>query len=439
MSYVSDLSFNTKTETMDDEVNDPRRKDWKRKLQRRIDIANQILDPVLRNSVKSDFYTASVECHKCTHVKVDLDINDVAMTSQHATLPHMSFTHTYQGGYAFHQFLGMSLSAGDKNRILTYWSTAARAYTAEGYHTPDWFALLDRWHESCNNLLPSASLIGESIVENAIFVDAFKAILNPSSALKTFLQFALKYRKHKAFKKKMGQVARTSADAFLGYNFGIAPAIDELRNIFLAHKRVSKRLKFLRDNAGGYVPVRARGVIPCDYTNSDSFTSPRVLCVSKGSEATISCLAKVRTDLDFAQDWKAYMQYFGLHKFIGLAWELIPLSFVLDWVTNAGDYVSKYTTPHFASPFYNMRNLCHSLKNYVVEKYVVPKDYYFNEYASRLTSEATIAYGTTASYERNRGLPSTSGNVDFSLLGTFHGLASSALLIQKLTGGSLKS
>jgi hypothetical protein len=280
--------------------------------------------------------------------------------------------------------------------------------------------------------MPSASLIGESMVENAIFVDAFKTILNPSHGVKTFLQFALKFRKEKTIRKRMGKLTRTTADTFLGYKFGVAPAVEELRNIFLAHQRVSKRLKFLRDNAGGYVPVRVRMVIPSDFTNSYPYThSPLKHCRAKESIAVISALAKIRTDLDFASEWKAYMQYFGLHKFIGLAWELVPFSFVLDWVTNAGDYISRYTSPHFASPYYNMRNLSHSLKTLTREEIILPAGYSFSEGHGTTPTDYPLCSGTTSSYSRNRGIPSTSGSVDFSLLGTFHALVGSALLFQK--------
>lgn len=423
-------NFNSTVESMSDETNDPRRKEWKTRLKRNLERADSILDPVLRNSVKSDFYTAAMECHACSHTKTRYKDDPVLVASADGSY---SYLHTWTGAYAaYRKGAILALSTTDGNYISNFVGSSAHNGNSAGFHTPDWFALLDRWHEACNSLMPSASLVGESMVEHAIFIDAFKALINPSRAVKAFLEFALKFRHKKLFKSKMGVVTRTLADSYLGYNFGIRPAIEEIKNIFEAHQRVKKHLLFLRENRGGYVPVRVGSIIPSEFTNTYPGTNSILKhLTAKETIARISALAKVRTDLDFAEDWKAYVQYFGLHKFIGLAWELIPFSFVLDWVTNAGDYISRYTTPHFASPYYNMRNLCHSLKQRTRWKYVVPAGYNFTEGRGTVSSDTEVLSGETVSYSRSRGLPSTAGKVDFSLLGTFHGITGSALLFQK--------
>jgi hypothetical protein len=433
--YRPSWNFSNRKEQIVDEVNDPRRKDWKRRLKRNLERADQILDPVLRNSVKSDFYTASMEAHACTHTKNSYSDGQYSVVSSNL---NFSWTHTWSGGYAIAR-KGASLwsSTNDKDYLINWIGTSAHNGSSAAFHTPDWFALLDRWHESCNNLMPSASLLGESMVEHDVFSGAFKAILNPSRAVKTFLQFILKARREKSIPRKLGTMGRITADSFLGYSFGIKPALQELKTIFNAHQIVQKRLQFLRENRGGYVPVRAGMRIPSDFTNSFPGATNAILkhLDAKDTFASISALAKVRPDLDFATEWKAYMQYFGLHKFIGLAWELVPFSFVIDWVTNAGEYINRYTTPHFASPYYNMRNLCHSVKQRELWKLVVPTGYSFSEGYGSTGSDFTVLTGESSSYIRNRGIPSTSGKVDFSLLGTFHAIIGGALLFQKSSIG----
>jgi hypothetical protein len=423
-------NYNCRSESISDETNDPRRKDWKARLKRNLERANRILDPVLRNSVKSDFYTAAQECHNCSHTKTYMNDETALVTSQSGS---SIYYHTWNGGHALYRKGALlAYTSTNKDYLLNFAGSISHSGSSNAYHGPDWFALLDRWHESCNSLMPSASLLGESMVEHAIFVDAFKAILNPSRAVRSLLEFALKFRRKKAFRQRVGVMLRTSADSYLGYNFGIKPALQELELIFNAHKLVQKRLNFLRENRGGYVPVRVGTKIPSEFTNTYPGTSTILKHLdAKETIAVISALAKVRTDLDFASDWKAYVQYFGLHKFIGLAWELVPFSFVVDWVTNAGDYISRYTTPHFASPYYNMRNLCHSVKQRSIWKLIVPSGYSFNEGWGTVNSDHTVLRGETSTYSRARGLPSTAGKVDFSLLGTFHGITSSALLFQK--------
>jgi hypothetical protein len=277
------------------------------------------------------------------------------------------------------------------------------------------------------------------MVENAIFVDAFKTLLNPTRGVKLLVDLVRKgLITPKTTIGKLRSTARTSADTFLGYNFGIKPAIDELANIFTAHSRVQSRLNFLRQNAGQYVPVRVRHTLPSDVFNQGDPTGSsgvRILCESKEVTGVISCQAQVRNDLSFSEDWKAYVQHFGLHKIIGLGWELVPFSFVIDWISNVGDYINRYTTPALGSPFYNIRGVTHSTKTLLVETCKISKDYVVSDWVGKnlsLSAALEVGRSHTSNYQRYPRLPTTSGFVDFSNLGTFHYSASGALLIQKL-------
>lgn len=415
-------------ETISDEVNLPMSKQARAISRRRLDIAKRLKDPVMSRSVQSDLYTESLQVHKCVHTKKSISVPD-SLTYRTAFNANNSYTYTFTGAGALCRHMSKSIT--DKQALASM-SGITKAYSASGFYEPDWFALLDKWHETCNSILPSSSMIGESMVEHDIFLDAFKVILNPTNILKVFLQRARKLAKRKTKLGKLSEGLRTSSDAYLSYNFGVKPAIDEIKNIFEAHRKVQSRLNFLRSNVGGYVPVRARTYVPSSFTNNNVVTRS-LLCDRKETIGVISALGKVRPDLDYIEDWQAYVQFFGLHKFIGLAWELVPFSFVLDWVTNAGDYISRYTTPNFGSPFYNLRNLCYSKKEILQESYWIPNGLLHSETSSTLV-DGPVKLGsiTTSTYTRNPGLPKTSGSVDFSRLGTFHYFASGSLLIQKI-------
>jgi hypothetical protein len=277
------------------------------------------------------------------------------------------------------------------------------------------------------------------MVENAIFFDAFRTVINPTSGVKFLVDLARKSLIHP--KTPIGKIRSTlknSSNTFLGYNFGVKPAIDEVANIFSAHQKVQNRLNFLRQNAGSYVPVRVRHTLPSGVSNnSDPSGSSGVgiYCERKEVTGVISCQAQVRDDLSFSEDWKAYVQYFGLHKVLGLAWELVPFSFVVDWVTNAGSYINKYTTPALGSPFYNIRGVSHSTKESLVETLKISPTFFMSDWDGRTLAMSTppeVASCETTTYHRYPRLPTTSGFVDFSNLGTFHFLASGALLIQKI-------
>jgi hypothetical protein len=314
----------------------------------------------------------------------------------------------------------------------------AKNYQSDPYRTPDWFALLDQFNEATNSLIPSSTLLGESIYEHGIFIDAFKFMLNPSSALKSFLKVAKKVYKPGQTLGNVRRIIKQASGTYLGYQFGVRPAVQEVRRALSAHEIVQGRLQWLQQNAGGYVPIRVRSKIDSPFSNEDlpgpGTSSTKVLCDEKSVTATISAWCKVREDLNYAGQWSAYTQYFGLQKVAGLAWELVPMSFVLDWFTNAQDYINRYLSPPVVNPFYNMRGLCHSLKQLTKESLWLGPNYLYQEDSATLTTPSTatrVCSLTTSSYVRTPTLPSSSGTVDFSNLGLFHYATLGVMLLQK--------
>lgn len=421
-----------RSETIIDQVSQKRDRHELDRLKRKFEVASRIADVDLRRSVQADLYTSLVQVHPCYHTLKRIDLLDnMVIKGQHASYSVLQCNLQCFGGSQLESFMGLNFNSS-KSSAVNLANSSGGSYSASSFATPDWFALLDKWQEMCNNILPSSSLLGESMVENAIFVDAFKTVLNPSYALKAVLKRLKGVLKPTTRLGQIRKATRELADANLFYHFGVLPAIGEVKNMLSAHQKVRSRISFLQSNAGGYVPVRARQVLPCSITNN-AVNSITRLCDRKDTVACISALAKVRPDIDYQDEWKAYIQYFGLHKFIGLAWELIPFSFVVDWITNAGDYIDKYTRPNFASPFYNIRNICHSTKTTLQESIWLPQGYYIPSIGYNVTNgPVKLATLTSSTYQRDPGLPQSSGGVDFSLLGSFHALIGSSLLIQKL-------
>jgi hypothetical protein len=343
--------------------------------------------------------------------------------------------HTFTDG----AFLSRVLGDGTNPLTSGIWNT--KHYTADGYYTPDWFALLEKFHDASNSILPSSSLIGESMVEHAIFVDAFKAIFNPTSLVKTFVKRFSALGVKTLRRITLGQVRKTLKDgtsAYLGYQFAVKPAVEEIKKVLTAHDVVQRRLNYLRNNGGNYVPVRVRGSLPSAFENQalplPGPNNRKVLLDYKDTTAVISAWAKVREDLNLGATWDAYLQYFGAKRIFELAWELVPMSFVVDWFTNSQDYVHKYMSPPNVNPFYNLRGLSHSITNTISEGLWYGTGYRFAEdnFLTVNPSEAfKICSRITRSYTRLPSLPKSSGSVDFSNLGLFHYISLGAMLLQK--------
>lgn len=313
------------------------------------------------------------------------------------------------------------------------------------YWGHDWFALMSRFHEACDQYIPSSTLIGESMIEYGVFKDALLLVLNPTRAISNLLRDGLKLGR-KVRKMSLGraclQIAKSSADADLYYQFGVKPAISDISDALDAHSKVSSRLQYLRSAAGRFVPVRVRqdlmsdfdGSIPEVSSNPNDSTRWQWVTTNMVSSATIGCWGRVRDDIRFRGDWAAYLQYFGINKVIGLAWELIPFSFVVDWFTNAQERINSMTRLQTGGPFTEFCNFCTSVKKRKVDElFLVPGyDLSFSGNMIEPSSVTSVAKITTVDYRRSLSIPDTSGLLDFSSLGLFHGITGAGLIIQRL-------
>lgn len=323
-------------------------------------------------------------------------------------------------------------------------SSSASYYTASEFRKHDWFALTDAFNEACDQFIPSSFLAGEDMAQCGIFIDALKLVLNPTRAIPNLIKAGLRLSK-KSRRGNLGQMSkhllRNSANANLLWQFGIKPAINDIKAVLNAHESVGMRLSELRRHAGQFIPVRVRRKIPSSIDNSplsvpDGSQSTKFewQCSEKYSLGVISAFGRVREDLNFGDDWSAYLQYFGINKVVGLAWELIPFSFVVDWFTNAQERINELTRSRTGGPFCEIRNLCASEKNVLVEDLYCVPGYNYTLGMPMVTPNDPFVVATrhTTSYNRYNSIPDASGVVDLSTLGLFHLLTSGSLIVQKL-------
>jgi hypothetical protein len=318
----------------------------------------------------------------------------------------------------------------------------AKYYTAGEFGQPDWFALQDKFNESCDQFIPSSFMLGESIYESAIFIDAFKAIVNPTSVVPTFLKYVSKYVKH-ARKKKLGHIVKEltkdTANAHLLTIFGVLPAIKDIEDTLSAHKKVQTRIKFLESYAGRFLPIRVRNTIDANVSNSDPVDLPGPYvnfythCTRKSTVACIGAWGRVREEFNHLETWKTYLQYFGINKVVGLAWELIPFSFVVDWFTNAQEQINSLTRMNIGGPFTEFRGFSYSKKESLQETlYVSPGQTTLFSEMYTANAPLALAHREVSVFDRYPTIPDTSGVVDSTHLGLFQYAAGLSLLVQRL-------
>jgi hypothetical protein len=314
--------------------------------------------------------------------------------------------------------------------------------SASAFHGPDWFALIHQFREQIEKMSPRDFFLGEMLIEYKIFVDAFKLLINPTSGIKSLIQLGKRLR----FDTNLGKINRLSrsvATGYLGYNFGVKPAVHDIKSTFFAHRKIARRISFLREHAGQWIPVRVQLVVPSSVTDPvwpidpPVFMSLRKKIMEKKVVASVSALARVKRDFSQQDVWRAYSDYFGLRDVLQLGWELIPFSFVIDWFTNFQERIDNSLRPlRSGSPFCAIKDLCFTRKEILHERsFTSPLGWYsaFGMTSTLNEWTPTADYFST-SYQRTLQIPNTSGIVDLSVLGTFHAITAGALIMQLLGG-----
>jgi hypothetical protein len=324
-------------------------------------------------------------------------------------------------------------------------SNSTQSYTADAYQEHDWFALNSQFREKLEQFSESNFFIGEAMYESDIFVDAFKILVNPTNAIKVLLKHLgrnstsslMSNRQRSKFRRmKLGEFSRSvkglgmkAIDWDLFYKFAVVPAIHDVKATLDAHRKVGGRMEYLRQNGGSYVPTRVRDILVSPHVNvppapifgTTNPTNCFVTMLEKKSTATIGAWCRVREDLNWNDDWSAYLQYFGVNKMIGLAWELIPCSFVLDWFTDTQEILNNQTRLRVNSPFVSIKGLCASVKKTTkLELRLNPgRNNSVGYNVLEPSDQIVIGNKRIDSYSRFSSIPETAGVVDLSTLGLF--------------------
>jgi hypothetical protein len=233
------------------------------------------------------------------------------------------------------------------------------------------------------------------------------------------------------------QVSKDASGNYLKYVFGYKPVIQDLMNAFKAHQEVGDRLAFMKAHRGQFVKVHAKqDLTPPHYDDPPLPPNDILKLIALRREniaiAYMSCEARVRLDMLPLQVFTAYAQYFGLNHIISLAWELIPYSFVVDWVTNIGNYVDSLTQIHWGSPYTQTRNFCFSKKIVDSTEVSLQSGTWSAIGGYEVSCDERVATLSETRYDRSLVFPDEVLLANMSRWKSFQTITSGALLTQRL-------
>lgn len=175
---------------------------------------------------------------------------------------------------------------------------------------------------------------------------------------------ALKKKKLSKVLRRKGRV-KEAADAYLSYKFAIEPTIRDLASLLNAQSSIIKRIEEL-DRLYSKGGLRRRmTVFEGAATTESSLAIESALSIVLSNKITTTTTARswgtIRWVPTMGRPWKNEKEKVELatklvlgmnaHNLVATAWELVPWSFMVDWFTNVGDYITatNNTVPAYAS------------------------------------------------------------------------------------------
>lgn len=187
-----------------------------------------------------------------------------------------------------------------------------------------------------------------SVAEAGKTVDTFASYLKDAVGLIRACkrgQFSNAWRRMPKW-QKIKRMTGTVRDQWLRYRYGIRPLMYEVSaatDAFAALQAKGPPRRTFRGKASPYEHKSTGG-----FTTSNQWG---VRNYAQSIDGIATAYAGALCDLPLDQSGQEY-RAFGHDEFLSSAWELVPFSFVVDWFTNTGDWLSALEGDH------NVRMLC---------------------------------------------------------------------------------
>jgi len=154
----------------------------------------------------------------------------------------------------------------------------------------------------------------------------------------------------KQFRSKTKTIKK-GASLFIEYRFAIAPTLNDINSVMDLHKGTYKKQHaFTFSVKGKHKETR-------DYNASNTVYPLRTTTVKRTGQRTMR--VKVHgsiTDMDKVRD-----KAFGIDSLAGPIWQIMPWSWVVDYVVNIGDYISLLSATKgtaFLNGYQSTRTIC---------------------------------------------------------------------------------
>ncbi|DAD51880.1 TPA_asm: maturation protein, partial [ssRNA phage Gerhypos.1_24] len=223
---------------------------------------------------------------------------------------------------------------------------------------------------------------------------------------------------------------KSAAGGYLTYSFGYAPLIGDLRKLANLAETVAARLQYLRDTWGRETRLSFESTWETTapdtvvYNFGEVYTYRRLSF--KGIFRAGGYLFHMLEDLDSKiGTLRGLVGALGFNNPLGVLWEAIPFSFVVDWFTRIGNAISRSAVQPFVGPW-ELRRVSHSYHMSGTWSYTVT---FPNGYSP---TKWEVAAGSYDAYQREVGLPVPASLIDTEGLTSNQQTLATALIASSL-------
>jgi hypothetical protein len=167
-------------------------------------------------------------------------------------------------------------------------------------------------------------------------------------SFKSFVDTMWKPRRHSAKKD-----IKAISGQYLAYQFGVVPLVGDLITIYNRLTTLEDHIAWLRKECGQMTKVEFKTSLPLGTWAAPGYLPPtvsegwyrKVIEHRAGFKAWAIVTYDTRDLTDMDLRLKTLKRGFGLNNPAAILWEAVPYSFVVDWISNVGDLLSRLEVP----------------------------------------------------------------------------------------------
>lgn len=335
-----------------------------------------------------------------------------------------------------HHVMARSFPVSFRHKFYPPWSPAGATYTGSNYLPSIPWTTSNAWtppaSEVTNALVRANNFFAAGCQKQVVDLQAFTIeipeVRNFASAFRSLKEFLRTRYADGGSRKGLLKDGKRVSNITLAYQFGLAPIIHDIINVYETLTKLNEHIKWLKDNANKPVPVR--------YAETLSMSQPPDVPLANGQlgikyrtqQARFLAFATITYDIrgldDYALKARTLSNAFGAVNPLGTVWELTRFSFLIDWLVDVGSFFERLRVP------IDIPYVIHDSGYYV--KVTTEREFYWTSWPEYGNSVHKVGSETIVGFSRRVGLAVPPFSLDLSSPTIKQWLLGGCLAIQRM-------